>query len=173
MKSTFFLLVIVMPFLEGCSKQQGVWPVADTDASIYKTWELDRYTIKTDGMYHSFSRNTVNMHALRTLRFERDGSYHAAAPNWSGRFNYYDDSSRIFLTPDNPNLPSLTFHFDYISAQQIQWSSPTVTLNPQDPNASEYEQFVAFQGKQWLYNRNIDASLFKSIQIQFTYSETK
>jgi hypothetical protein len=175
MKNVLFLLAIISITLStGCSKESESMTMPpsykiDKLTCLCTQWKLNTYTIKTDEMNYYFTGTGISTHALRTLTFHMDRNYTAGNNIWSGTFGFSDDSTQIILTPTDTTMIPMTFTIDYFSPQQIQFSSPQVNVNPENPNATDYEKLVAFQGLSWLYNRSVDISKLGTIKIQFTY----
>ncbi|HKH60124.1 MAG TPA: hypothetical protein VKA49_04795, partial [Flavitalea sp.] len=117
-----------------------------------------------------FTGGDISSHTLRTLSFYRTGNYIAGNNAWSGSYEYQDDSTQIMLVPADAGLNSMTYGIEQFSPDQIQFSSPEVEVNPDNPNATDYEKFVASEALSWLHSRNVDVSNFRTIQIQFAYS---
>jgi hypothetical protein len=175
MKNVFFLLIIISIALNiGCAKENEslIMPSSakiNKLTSLCRHWELNTYTIKTDEMNYYFTGTGISTHALRTLTFHKDRTYTAGNNVWSGTFGFSDDSTQVILTPTDTTMIPMTFTIDHFSPQQIQFSSPQVNVNPENPHATDYEKLVAFQGLSWLYNRSVDISKLGTIKIQFTY----
>lgn len=175
MKNLLFLLIVISITLSiGCSKadEAATMPSIETDklTSLCRKWELNTYTIKTDQMNYYFTGTGISSHAFRTLTFYKDRNYTAGNDTWSGTFEFSDDSTQIILTPTDSTLGPMSLTIDHLSSHLIHFSSPQVNVNPENPSATDYEKFVAFQGLSWLYNRNVDTSKLRTIKIQFTYS---
>lgn len=174
MKNLLFLILIFCLIINvNCSKAPYIEVLStsndDRVMSIYRLWDLNIYSVKTDGMYYTFGRPDILSHALRTLKFHGDGTYTAADAAWSGTFEIAADSTQLVLKPIDMDWISMHFSIDYLSPQQIQFSTPLVNVNPVDPEALDYEKLIAFQGLSWLYNRNLDTSNIRALRIQFTY----
>ena len=89
--------------------------------------------------------------------------------DWSGTFDFSDDSTKIILTPTNFDLVQITLSIDLLSSSSLDFSSPQVNVNPANEDATNYEKFVGEQGLSWLDNRNVQTSNFRTIRIRFTY----
>ena len=173
MKNFLFLVTVISIIVSaGCSKDNDdIIPLIAKDelTSLCRNWELHTYAIKTDGMYHYFSGNDVSTHVFRSLTFQGDGTYTAGNNELSGSFELSSDHTQLVLKPEDSALVPMIFKIDHFSPQQIQFSTPTVNIQPANPLATNYENLIRFQGLSWLYNRNIDTSGIRSLQIQFTY----
>jgi hypothetical protein len=175
MKKIFFhITIICVSLITSCSKQSDPSTTAPPSFNSVKsptilgTWGLTTYTITTDGIDYQFNGSDISSHALRVLAF-RNESYEAADSAWSGTYEYVDDSSKIKLTPVSAGFEPVNLDIDYLLVDQLHLSSPEVMVNPIDPNATDYEKFVAAQGLSWLQNRNIDISDIRTVKIQFAY----
>ena len=175
-KILFHIVIILITLSTGCSKGNDPAiispPSAPTNkpSDLWAKWQLITYTIKTDQMNYYFTGDGISSHAFRTLTFSRAGNYTADNNAWSGRYNYKTDNNNLVLIPSNAGLIPMTLTIDHFSSHQIQLSSPQVEVNPENPNASEYERFVAYQALSWLYNRNVNTAKLRTIKIQFAYS---
>jgi hypothetical protein len=175
MKNAFFLLIISATIvIAGCTKEKNI--VANSPSSpidifskISRDWKLMNYKIRTDKGSHSFSGAAISGHSLLSLKFHKDGQYVTTDNAWSGRFDFSKDSTEIILSPNDSHLFPLTFQIRQLSISDFQLSTPAVQVNPEKPDASDYESSIAFQGMNWLYNHNVNVTNIRSIQIIFFY----
>ena len=175
MKKIFFQVVIIfVAFLTACSKKSDtvIIPPASSDtvklSTLFGTWQLTGYTIETDDQYYYFNGEDINSHAFRTFIFS-NGNYEAANNEWSGTYEHRQSDREIVLTPLNTGFVPMTLMIDYLLTDQLHLSSPRVSVNPENPNATDYEKFVAAQALSWLYNRNVDTSNVQTVRIGFDY----
>ena len=128
------------------------------------------YNINTDKEKYYFTGSEIKEHSLRTVTFSRDGNYTSSDTDWSGTYLFLNDSTQIVLTPTISYLVPCVLNLDDISRPRMHFSSPSVQVNPEKTDASDYERFVAYEGLNFLFNRGKDISKLKSMKIEFRYS---
>ena len=169
------LFLVGLAFLNACSKNDEIVETPqqaklDLLTTISNSWDLYMYNISTDREKYYFTGADLNRHSLHSLTFSKDGNYTSANTDWSGIYQFLNDSTQIELTPTVPYFVSCVLNLDFISADRIQFSSPSVQVNPERPGASDYERFIAQQGLNFLYDRGKDTTNLKSIKIEFKYT---
>lgn len=170
------LLIVALIFFTACSKDGELVETPPLDqldllTTISKgSWDLYMYNIITDKEKYYFLGSEIKEHSLRTVTFSRDGNYSSSDSDWSGTWLFLNDSSQIVLTPAISYLVPCVLNLDYVSSPRIHFSSPSVQVNPEKTDASEYERFVAYEGLNFLFKRGKDISKLKSIKIEFRYS---
>src|SRR5580700_7699315 len=100
-KLLLFLMMIGVALFAGCSKKDMSGPSPSTRENVIdricKPWKLTRYTVGTDLQEYSYGDTALGDHALRTLHIKRDGSYVSANNEWSGTYQFMDDSTKIIF----------------------------------------------------------------------------
>ena len=173
-KCSFALACLILAGI-ACTKRNSDYSISappnhHITSLINKGWKLSQYIIITDKQDYVFTGNDIAGYALNRLEFTYLGNYSASSASWSGVYSFSNDSTRIFLKPDDPVLIILMLNIDHLSPQVMVISSAVVNCNQQIPETSDFERFVANHSKMWLYTRGIDVSEIKSVRIKFVYS---
>jgi hypothetical protein len=174
MKSlTAVTTIVLLSLLAGCSKKEdlSVSPTVRENVidRICKPWKMILYTIGTDVGEYSYRDTVLGGHALRTLDIRRDGSYVAASAEWSGTYHFVDDSTGIIFTPYDSMATVFTLHWNDLSDKNLIFNSPTVSLNPGGPLETPYDNFVAYEGLEWLTLHNVDIENIRQVWITLDY----
>ncbi len=170
-----FALVCLLLAGVACTKKNldfvaPISPNFHSASLINKAWKLSQYIIITDKQEYIFTGNDIAGHALKRLEFSYMGNYSASSASWSGTYSFFNDSTKIFLKPDDPVVISLLLNIDHLSPQIMVISTAVVNCNQQIPETSDFEKFVVNHSKIWLYTRGIEVSNLKSVKIKFVYS---
>ncbi len=174
MKCSVSLFAVALIFLCACSKkEQTIVPSPqeklDLLTTISNSWELYMYNISTDKGKFYFTGSDIDEHSLRSLTFNKNGTYTCSNALWWGSYLFLNDSTQIVLTPDVSSLIPCLLNLDFVSIPLMQFSSPWVQVNPERAGASDYEKFIAFQGLKFLSDKGQDISRFNTIKIEFRY----
>lgn len=174
MKIYISIYLLASMIFTSCSKhieEEVITPSAKPDllTTISSSWELYMYVIGTDNGYFYFSGSELTNHSLYTLSFDRTGGYNASNPLWSGTYRFLGDSTHFILEPTARDQVDCTLYIDNISNKRMQISSPWVQVNPEQPSATDYERFIAYQAYTYLSVHRIDMSNIKSVKLQLRY----
>ena len=174
MKIYIIIPILASIIFSSCSKhveEEVIVLPSKTDllTTISSNWELYMYVVATDNGYNYFTGPELTNHSFYKLSFDRTGAYNASNALWSGTYRFLGDSTHFILEPTARNQVDCTLHIDNISNKKMQISSPWVEVNPEKPNASDYERLIAYQASTYLSMHQIDISNIKSVKLQLRY----